>query len=504
MQEINTSITSNSIHLDGYKPGQESLKFFNWNNMMFSSDTHNTPLAHFKLIDELTTKHTKFVGECFRGFAKTTLMSHKMPLYVAMLGRFPNFGPVKNAVLISDSYDQAAQQLKSCMSYYIGSEKLQSFLDVEKEKEGEIIFNNMKGHRMRICSKGSGQAFRGTNWEGQRPQWIIGDDLQEDGILYNPKLAEDLKSWWVGTVIQAVDISRYKVTVIGTPMIETDLINSLMASPEYNKVKFPVADEFTTDPKKMVSLWEDRFTPERIISMYKDAKALGKEGDFFREMFLEMTNEDTQIFKKEWFKKFKKKELMLNKKKYNFFTSMDLAVSKRESSDRSVVMTIAVNGDGHIFVVDIACGRFNPSEVIDHLFRQVRAYRPIEVRAEKAALQQVLNHFIDAKMLKENTHFLLNPLVYNSTTKKEVRIIGLQPKFKARMIHFPEDACHDEVMLLEKELLGQTRESNTTGHDDLCDTLANFLDDGFIFGGSDYIEEENVDFRFEVKDPTVF
>lgn len=487
-----------------YRPGQESLKFMNWSNLMFGSDTHETPKNHFRLIDEMTTGHHKFVGCCHRGFAKTTLMSHKFPLYVAMLGRFPNFGSVKNAILLSAGYDQAAQQLKTCASLYIGSEKLQSFLDLEKQKEGELIFNNMKGHRFRIASYGAGQQIRGGNWEGQRPEWIIADDIQEDGILMNPKLAEDLKAWWIGTVMQMVDISRFKTTVIGTPMIETDLINSLMASPEYKKVRFPVAAEFSMDPKKIESGWADRFTPDRIIAQYKDAKALGKEGDFFREMFLEMTNEDTQIFRKDWFKSFSKKELMRDRRKYNFFTSMDLAVSKKESSDRSVVMTIAVNSDGHIFIVDIACGRFNPSEVIDHLFKQVRAYRPIEVRAEKAALQQVLNHFIDAKMLKENTHFLLNPLVYNSTTKKEVRIIGLQPKMKTRMIHFPEDACQDEVLLLQKELLGQTRESNTTGHDDLCDTLANFLDDGFIFGGSDYAEEDDATFRFEHKDPSVF
>lgn len=490
--------------LDGYKPEQESLKFFNWNNLMFGNDTHNTPLAHFKLVDELMTRHSKFVGECHRGFAKTTIMSHKMPLYVAMLGRFPNFGSVKNALLISDSYDQAAQQLLTCKAMYLGSDKLQSFLDLEKAKEGELIFNNMKGHRFRLASYGSGQALRGTNWEGQRPQWIIGDDLQEDGILSNPKLAEDLKSWWVSTVMQAVDISGYKVTVIGTPMIETDLINSLMASPEYNKVKFPVAEEFSTDPKKIRSIWADRFSPERIIAQYNDAKSLGKEGDFFREMFLEMANEETQIFKKDWFKKFSRKELMKDRQKYNFFTSLDIAVSKKESADRSVIITVAVNGDGHIFVVDMVAGRLNPSEVIEALFKQVRTYRPIEVRAEKAALQQVLNHFIDQKMLKENTHFLLSPLVYNSTTKKEVRILGLQPKFKARMIHFPDDVCHDEILLLEKELLGQTRESNTTGHDDMADCLANFLDDGFIFGGSDYAEQDDSTFRFEVKDPGIF
>ena len=320
----------------------------------------------------------------------TTNTSHKMPLYVAMLGRLPNFGQVKNAVLISDTFEQADTQLQSCMAYYTNSDKLQNFLTLVKRKEGMLLFENNKGDRFHISARGAGQSFRGTNYEGQRPQWIIGDDLQGDEILTNKDAAKKLINWWVGTVLQAVDISRFKITVIGTPMLDNDLISSLMRSPEYHTVRFKVAQEFSTDPSKIISAWADRFTPQKIISMYHDAKALGAEAEFFREMFLEVANEETQIFKADWFKEFSLKELRKNKQKYNFFTSMDLAVSRKDSADRSVVMTIAVNGDGHWFVVDMAAGRFSPTEVIDILFKQVSAWKPLEVRAKKAALQQVL------------------------------------------------------------------------------------------------------------------
>ena len=284
-------------YLEEYRPQQESLKFFNWNNLMFGNDTNETPKMHFQLIDEMLTQHTKFCGEMFRGSAKTTNTSHKMPLYTAMLGRLPNFGQVKNAVLISDTFEQADTQLQSCMAYYTNSDKLQNFLTLVKRKEGMLLFENNKGDRFHIAARGAGQSFRGTNYEGQRPQWIIGDDLQGDEILTNKDAAKKLISWWVGTVLQAVDISRFKITVIGTPMLDNDLISSLMRSPEYHTVRFKVAQEFSTDPSKIISAWADRFTPQKIISMYHDAKALGAEAEFFREMFLEVANEETQIFK---------------------------------------------------------------------------------------------------------------------------------------------------------------------------------------------------------------
>ena len=43
-------------YLDEYRPQQESLKFFNWNNLMFGNDTNETPKMHFQLIDEMLTQ----------------------------------------------------------------------------------------------------------------------------------------------------------------------------------------------------------------------------------------------------------------------------------------------------------------------------------------------------------------------------------------------------------------------------------------------------------------
>lgn len=184
---------------------------------------------------------------------------------------------------------------------------------------------------------------------------------------------------------------------------------------------------------------------------------------------------------------------------------MDLAVSFKQKADRTVVMTIAVDASNRWYIVDLAMGKYNPSEVIDILFKQVRKWRPIEVRTEKAALQQVLGHFIDERMMKENTHFLSNQLELNTTTKKEVRIVGLQPKFKQGKIFLPTDRCQEEIMLLEKEILGQTRETNITGHDDGIDTLANFLDPNFVITPSDYDTDYYGDIRnLEIHDPTVF
>lgn len=490
-------------YLSEYMPGKESIKFFNWNNLMFEPDDNITPKAHYQLVDELFTGHHLFAGECHRGFAKTSILSHKAPLYVAQFG-MPNFGRVNNAVLISDTFDQAWQQLLSCESYLERSEKLQAYLKLVKKKEGMLLFQNNKGEEFHISARGAGQSFRGTNYKGQRPQWVIGDDLLSDDILYSKELNEKTIRWWSGTVMKAIDINKYKVTVIGTPLLENDLLGLIMKSPKWHTIKFPVCREFPVKKHLIVPAWPDRFTQDRIMEMYEEAKDLGTENEFFREMMLQVVTEDTRIFKSDMFMDYEYKTIRHQKMKYNFFTSMDLAATIKEKSDYTVIITIAVNADGHWFIVRIDRGRYTPTEAIDLLFQHVRQFRPLEFRAEKAGIQQVLGHFIEQKMLKENTHFLMEHLQNNSIQKKELRILSLHPKFKNRMIHFPTDICQDEVAAMKHEFLGFTKEGSTTGHDDIMDCLANFNDPNFIVLPTDYKEEYIEGFVMEVKDSTVF
>ena len=491
-------------YTESYTPQKESIKFFSWNNLMFGEEVNKTPKNHYMLVDAFTTKHNKFVGMCHRGFAKTTILSHKFPLYVASMGRFPNFGPIKNAVLLSDTFDQADNQLKSIVAYYNNSEPLKAILTLVKEKQGQLIFENNKGDRFQISARGAGQSFRGTSFEGQRPQWIIGDDLLSDDILFNKELNEKVIKWWSSVVAKAIDIERYKMTVIGTPLLQDDLLARLINNKQWTGIKFPVAHDFPVTRDKIISSWADRFTPDKIMDEYEESKELGTENEFFREMMLQVVTDETRVFKHEWFKDYAWDSIKKDKMKYNFFTTMDLAVSQKEHADYTAIITIAVNADGHWFIARIDYGRINPSQVIDLLFKHVRQYRPLEVRAGKAALQQVLGHFIEERMIKENTHFLYNPLEANSKMSKEFRILSLQPKMQRRMIHFPTDRSEDGVMELRHELLGFTKEGATTKHDDLADCLANFMDEGFIVTPSDYKEEYYHEMgNMVIEDPTL-
>ena len=122
--------------------------------------------------------------------------------------------------------------------------------------------------------------------------------------------------------------------------------------------------------------------------------------EFFREKMLQVVNEEMRIFKDEWIKKYYYADLKMEFAQMNFFTSVDLAVSSKKHGDISSIITIGVNKEGHRFIVACKRGQLTPGEVIIELFKQVRQFNPIETRAEKAALQQVLDFFIQEKSME--------------------------------------------------------------------------------------------------------
>ena len=495
-----------------YLPKDMSARFFSWVNLHITRESNKTPRMHYQMIDELLTEDQNVQAMVHRGGAKSTVLTNYLPIYVACHGELPNFGVVHNLIIFSATIEQAIDQLKGIRDIWDNSDALHEILTLTKDRRGKVVadkvdhicWTNQDGHVIHIQAKGAGQSMRGTKKNGHRPQLLIFDDILVDAILTSESERKKLKVWFYSTVANSVYVSHYKKIVVGTPMTDDDLLMEMLRSTTYKSVKFPVANEFPVPVEEIVSSWKDRFTPERIMKQFQEAKEMGAEGDFYREMMLEVVNDEMRIFEERFFKTFEYKDIKKDLAQMNFFTSMDLAVSKKKSADFSVLITIGVNKDGHWFIVKCDVGRFTPTMVIDKLFEHVKMFKPLEVRAEKAALQQVLSHFIDEKMLRENRHFLMNSLEYNSTTKKEYRILGLQPKFKARMVHFPHDELHDEIMLLKKEMLGQTKETNTTGHDDCPDTLANFNDPNFVVLPSDYDSISMSYHDMELKDSTVF
>jgi len=492
---VNVSKDKNYIRPDysvPYMPKKTSLAFFSWVNINVPYEGFATPKMHFMMIDELIGEDSgdEVQAMVHREGAKTTVLSKYLPLYIASTGELPNFGEVLNCIIFSATYDQAVDLLKGIRSAWENSEEMQRTIFLAKNKDNKIIadtekyicFENENKVRIHIQAKGAGQSMRGTQKDGKRPQLMIFDDILTDSIMFSKDERKKLKSWYYSSVVPAGDSQHCKKIVVGTPMTDDDLLSEMLRSSTYKSIKFPIADKFPVPENEIISSWKDYHTPKKIMKAYNEAKEMGAEGDFFREKMLEVVNDELRLFPEEMFSYYNYKDLKEsgNMSGMYFFSTMDIAVSKKQHADFSFIMTIGVNKEGHWFIVKVDHGRLNPTEIIDKLFEHVKKFKPMDVRGEKASLQQVLDHFIQERMMKTGIYFQTNPLENNSITSKEQRIVALQPLMKMKKIHFPNDIDADAMAELLYEMKGYIKTGATTAHDDGIDCLANFLDPNFI------------------------
>ncbi len=477
-----------------YIPMKESLDFFSWANTALESEGTITPKIHYMAIDHVFETGTEKEMMMGRGLAKSTLFSKFTPLYVASRGELPNFGRVVVCPIFSATYAQSVNLLKDLKAAWYASDVLSETLSLATDRSGKHIANkenhiclcNEKGQFVHIVCFGSGDQIRGTkyadeNGAGHRLELLIFDDILKDEILSSPKEREKLVRWYYSSVLPACNPSHNKKIVVGTPMTSDDLLMLMLVSPEYDSMMIGVAAEMPVPEDKIISAWPDFHTPKSIYKSYSEAKSMNSEGDWFRERMLQVVNEETRIFKDEWIRRFHYEDLKQDFGQMNFFTSLDLAVSAKKHGDTSCVITIGVNKDGHRFVVACKRGHLTPGQVIDELFKQVRKFNPLDTRAEKAALQQVLDYFIQEKMMETKTYFSYNPLEKNSIDSKEFRIKSMQPLFKQGKMHFPLDKDIDDINELLYEIKGYIKTGPTTKYVDCIDTLAGFMDTDFVY-----------------------
>lgn len=490
-----------------YIAGPQSKAFMSWLNMLIPSQSNKTPKVHYALIDHVMTGHKRQQALCHRGMAKSTLVGEYIPLYVASLGSYPNFGKVENIIIFSATVDQAQEHLSNIVDFYEKSPKLQTYLTLitkgkKKVKVDEIWLVNNRGDEVVIQALGAGQSMRGTKKGDVRPQLMIYDDILTDDILKSELERKNLHSWFYSSVQRAVDVTHFKHLVIGTPMTQDDLLWNMWQSPKWHTILLPLTQDMFTCQEDIVTSWMDRFSPEIVWDDYQEAKSMGALGEFYREMLLQVTPEETRIFKDEWLREISPVDFKKRMHEMNYFTSMDYAVSEKNSSDFRAIMTIGVDNDGVRYLVGCDHGRWNPSDTVDILFKHFRKFRPISFKAEKAALQQVLGHYIEKRMIQENTYVFQDYLELNSSVSKHARVLSLQPLFKVGKMKLIKGWYEESKAELLYELQGYTVEGKTTKHDDLIDCLANFNDPNFVIDttsvrsieldGDHYIQEEMI------------
>ena len=380
---------------------------------------------------------------------KSELSSIKFPLYA--LGN----NPTRRIIEICYSGDVATRFGREVRNGFSNPVYKQIFSGVELREDSQAAnrFNTTEGGYYLASGRGGAITSYGADI-------VILDDMfknkeEADSETIRQKVWDD----YVSTINTRLHKDS-AIIMLMTRWHDDDLIGRVLAKEpgKWTVLEFPAIAKVDSEKrKKGQALWPEKYPVEYLEGL----KNL--DPDMFECMYqCSPVNEENAEFQRSWFKYFQDHECPTN---LRIYITVDLAISKKESADETVIMVTGITADMSAYVLEYVHGRFDPSETIDHIFRLADAYDPLvqEIGIESVAYQQALIHFMEKEMRLRKKP--LNVTEIRTTIDKQIKIRGLIPYYKTgRLYHRAGGFCS----ALEQQLLRFPKGV----HDDLPDALS--------------------------------
>ena len=466
--------------LDKYVPSDFALSFLNFITAINQQnpESHPTPIVHLKAIDDIASMKKHILFLCQRGFSKSTLMEYLM-LWCATFNYIPNYGEITGIVSVFDTMDNGAANCRQNLEFkYNHSPYLQSLFDEVKFTEKRIWFKNKNKGELTIRLFGADTGVRGTRMQGDRPQLAILDDLMTNNSAKSPTIVASIKETIYKSVEYALDPSKSKIIMCGTPFNRTDPIIEAAESGAWAVSLFPVCEKFPCEKKDFKGDWEERFSYEIVKEKYDTAVMMNEQASFQQEMMLRINADDSRLVTDADIQWYSRRDLITHKEYYNFYITTDFAVSEKQSADWTVLTVWALNKNRDWFLVDGFIGKVTSNIWIDKLFSLVQKYEPMGVAVETTGQQKGFIPWFREKMMTTNIWFNFCSMVGRNepgiqpSTNKLARFNKVLPLFKAHKMYFPEELKKELLLQEYLDELSLATINGFKGHDDCLDNIS--------------------------------
>lgn len=463
----------------GYIPSEFALGFMNFIKLVNGDrgEDHKTPVMHLVMLDKLGTKEKKIANLCARGTAKTTLFMEYLTMYIAVFGRLPNFGEISGMLYVSDSMDNGVKSARNSIEFrYNNSEFMQYWVPEARFTENYLEFKNRSGHQFGVKMFGAKSGIRGTKIFNKRPVIAVMDDLVSDADSKSPTAMQAIKDTVYSGVQYALDPTRHKMILNGTPFNKGDIVYEAIESGAWKVNVWPICEKFPCTPEEFRGAWEDRFTYKYVSEQYESAVQEGNLKSFRQELMLRITSDESRLVQEADIGWTSRKEILANKQDYNFYITTDFATSSKQTADYVVISVWAYSKKGEWIWVDGVVERQQMTQTVNDLFRLVEEYQPQGVGVEISGQQQGFVNWLMMEMTNRDKYFNLThqkgqPGI-RPATDKLARFNMVVPLFKAGKILFAEEMQKSRILGIFLEQIGMVTKDGIKGKDDCVDTVS--------------------------------
>lgn len=460
------------------------------------------------IMDEVSTtrRNAKIAVAIARGHGKSSWLSKAFPLKEVV------YRKRKYIIVISETPSVSVPNLEWLASQLKHNAKLRKdFGPLLAPKQQENIRDNnvefiaweQRGEQRypltKVEAASTGQALRGRNWNGIRPDLIICDDLEDaKSNAATPEQRAKLLDWIRSVVLPLGDPKgeRTAYVVMGTTVHhDSALMHILYRRTDFDTKVFRALIE----PPTNMDLWNqcreiyqnhdnpnrredaERFYSENKEAMDEGAEVLWEEFQpiwklktwkwdngskaFNTEYQNNPIDEESMIFNPENFtywddinpsREFPHSE-------YTISIGVDVAMGKTDRGDYSAVVTTARNKEtGVCYVIDAWGDKVHPDKFIEVVTDKVIEYEPDVIGVEAVALQEYFADSLSTYLQQRGYPTKRRLKKIHQRSRKELRIESMLPDIDTKKLQF----SRKHTLLLEQmELFGQG------SNDDLPDSL---------------------------------
>ena len=433
----------------------------------------SSPTCHLEWW-ELCCSEDKYIAIAApRGHAKSTAITFSYVL-AAVLFRERNY-----VIILSDTEGQATLFLNDIKRELIENEDIIQLFGIEKlekDQETDIIVRMTDGHRFRIQAKGSEQKVRGLKWRNQRPDLIVGDDLENDEIVMNPERREKFRRWMNGALIPILARNGV-IRIVGTILhIDSYLENRMPRMNARHTVTEPLKTYSTNklgawrsvkyrahDEDFSAILWPEMYD-EKWLRDKRAAYIADGQADIYNQEYLNYPiDESRAMFRRSDLLPIDEQTLLLiiqDRLPLHYYVGVDLAISQNKRADYSAFVVVGIDANNLMYVVEVIRARLDTKEIIDIIFEIQEKYQPNWFAIEKGTLEKAIGPIVEEEMFKRNL-FINWEKLSPSPDKEEkarsivgrVRVNGVRfmkenewyPAFETELCQFPRGQYDDQV-----------------------------------------------------------
>ena len=426
--------------------------------MMPDLDTPaKTPEFHREMWRMVCSESKRVAIAAPRGHAKTTAVTMAYILANVL------FCEREFVLLVSNTWDISTKFLSIMKEQLYSNDDLKKHFgpfNFEKDTQDEIVVSTPNG-KFCIIARGSEQNVRGLQWMSKRPDLIVCDDLESDELVNNPERRKKFSGWFMNLLMPCGSRSCI-YRVVGTILHFDSVLENLLADPSWNSRRFSAHKGFDDFSE---ILWPDMWPEERLREVRQMYISQHNMDGYSQEYLNIPVSTQDQYFRPEDMLETEEED---RHKEMIYYAAADLAISKTERSDYTVIGVMGVDSNNFKHIVDIRRGRWDSLQIIDELISVNKRYKPEIFGMERGQIEKAIGPFLDIKMRETGEFLNLKPLTPSGD--KPTRAKSFQAMHKAGAIKFDKEASW--YLTLEDEMMKFTNSGAKSGHDDQIDVMA--------------------------------